>query len=179
MDAMIAEIEGYASVFNTPDMNGDVVAPGAFAKSLAKKPTFAMLYQHRAETPVGRWTFAREDAYGLFVKGRLILSSSCAREAHALLAGGAMDGLSIGYQTVRAVRAKAGRRILEADLWEVSIVTFPMAREARVTRVGPARPAMRATELGTASPAAGTGAALFADALKSAARTISVYGVKT
>ena len=140
MDALIAEIEGYASVFNVPDLNGDIVAPGAFAKSLKKNPKPALLYQHAAEAPIGRWVSFREDARGLFVRGELILSSPRAREVHALLEGGAIDGLSIGYQTLRSARVKTGRRILEADLWEVSVVTFPMAPGARVTRISPARP---------------------------------------
>lgn len=139
MDKLIAEIEGYASIFNVPDLNGDIVAPGAFAKSLNKNAKPALLYQHAAEAPIGRWLSFREDARGLFVKGELILSSARAREVHALLEGGAMDGLSIGYQTVRSMRVAAGRRILQADLWEVSVVTFPMAPGARVTRIGPAR----------------------------------------
>lgn len=140
MHNLIAAIEGYASVFNTPDLNGDIVASGAFVKSLKKNPKPAMLFSHAAEAPIGRWLSLREDARGLFVKGELILSSPRAREVHALLEGGAIDGLSIGYQTLRSARSKTGRRITEADLWEVSIVTFPMAREARITRVGPARP---------------------------------------
>ncbi|GJL92771.1 HK97 family phage prohead protease [Hyphococcus sp.] len=140
MTTLIASIEGYASVFNTPDLNGDIVAPGAFAKSLRKNPKPAMLYSHAAEAPIGRWISIREDGYGLFVKGELLLSSPRAREVHALLEGGAIDGLSIGYQTARSIRVKAGRRITEAELWEVSVVTFPMAPQARVTRVGPARP---------------------------------------
>ncbi len=138
MTTLIAFIEGYASVFNTPDLNGDIVAPGAFAKSLRANPRPAMLYSHAAEAPIGRWILLREDAYGLFVKGELLLSSPRASEVHALLEGGAIDGLSIGYQTARSVRVKAGRRITEAELWEVSVVTFPMAPAARVTRIGPA-----------------------------------------
>ncbi|WP_428410017.1 HK97 family phage prohead protease [Hyphococcus sp.] len=140
MTALIAEIEGYASVFNIPDLNGDIVAPGAFAKSLQKNRKPALLYQHAAEAPIGRWLSLREDARGLFVRGELLLSSPRAREVHALLEGGAIDGLSIGYQTARSARVKSGRRILEANLWEVSVVTFPMASLARVTRIGSARP---------------------------------------
>lgn len=139
MDKLIAEIEGYASIFDVPDLNGDIVAPGAFATSLKKNTKPALLYQHAAEAPIGRWLSFREDARGLYVKGELILSSPRAREVHALLEAGAIDGLSIGYQTVRSMRVAAGRRILQADLWEVSVVTFPMAPGARVTRVGPAR----------------------------------------
>ncbi len=139
--SLIADIEGYASVFHTRDLNGDIVAPGAFKSSLTRRAApVRMLYQHAADTPIGRWTSFVEDRRGLFVRGEIILSSSKAREVHALLRGGALDGLSIGYQAAKARKGPLnGRRITEADLWEVSIVTFPMAQAARITHVGPAR----------------------------------------
>ncbi len=59
------------------------------------------------------------------------------REAAALLAAGAIDGLSIGYRTLRAERDGKGQRLLaELELWEVSLVTFPMLPEARVSAKG-------------------------------------------
>jgi Escherichia/Staphylococcus phage prohead protease len=136
--SLIADIEGYASVFHTRDLNGDIVAPGAFKASLARRAApVRMLYQHAADTPIGRWISFVEDRRGLFVRGEIILSSPKAREVHALLRGGALDGLSIGYQAAKARKGALGaRRITEADLWEVSIVTFPMASEARITHVG-------------------------------------------
>jgi len=138
---LIADIEGYASVFNARDMNGDIIEPGAFAKSLADNSAVRMLYQHAAEAPIGRWTSFTEDHHGLFVTGEIILSSPRAREVHALLIGGAIDGLSIGFQTVRARKSDGpARRIIETELWEVSIVTFPMAKAARITHIGPPRP---------------------------------------
>jgi len=140
---LIADIEGYAAVFEQPDLNGDVIARGAFKKTLAKRTApVRMLYAHAAETPIGRWTSFTEDARGLYARGELLLSSRAAREVHALLQGGAIDGLSIGYQTVRARKAPRGRarRIVEADLWEVSVVTFPMAPGARIVHVGAPRP---------------------------------------
>ncbi len=138
---LIADIEGYASVFHTSDMNGDIVAPGAFKASLTRRAApVRMLYQHAADTPIGRWISFVEDRRGLFVRGEIILSSPKAREVHALLRGGALDGLSIGYQAAKARKGPLGaRRITEADLWEVSIVTFPMASAARITHIGPAR----------------------------------------
>lgn len=138
---LIADIKGYAAVFNKRDLNGDIIERGAFAASLKQRAPIRMLYQHAAETPIGRWTSLVEDQHGLFATGEILLSSPRAREVHALLAGGAIDGLSIGYQTARAQKARGqGRRILQADLWEVSIVTFPMAEAARVTHVGKPRP---------------------------------------
>lgn len=161
MTDLVATIEGYASIFHVPDMNGDVIAPGAFAR---RRPAagIRMLYQHAAEAPIGRWLALEEDARGLYAQGELLLSSETAREVHALLVGGAIDGLSIGFQTVRSRKEKGGARlILEADLWEVSVVTFPMAPGARVALTGPPAPA--------AVPPAAAGA-LFAATLKDAAR---------
>jgi HK97 family phage prohead protease len=55
------------------------------------------------------------------------------REAAALIEAGAIDGLSIGYRTVRSHKNDSGRRVLsEVELWEVSLVTFPMLPEARI-----------------------------------------------
>jgi len=178
---LVADIEGYGAVFHTRDLNGDIIEPGAFAKTLAAKPDIKMLYQHAAETPIGRWTSFTEDAIGLFVTGEILLSSARAREVHALLAGGAIDGLSIGYQTVRARKKSraSGRRIIEADLWEVSVVTFPMAPGARVTFVGEPRPEHipRALLPGAKGPRRASyppsEARHFADALRSAASHIS------
>lgn len=130
--------EGYASLFNRPDLGQDVVAPGAFTESLAKRPARAvkMLYQHDPGEPIGVWDHIAEDAKGLFVRGRLLLDVSRAREVLALIREGAIDGLSIGFKMVSA-RRDAGtgvRRIAKVDLWEISVVTFPMLPEARVAR---------------------------------------------
>lgn len=78
-----------------------------------------------------------EDARGLHVRGRLTPGVGRAREVLELMRAGALDGLSIGFRTVRARKdAKSGlRRIVEADLWEISVVTFPMLPEARVETV--------------------------------------------
>jgi HK97 family phage prohead protease len=96
-----------------------------------------MLFQHDPAVPIGTWSEIREDARGLFVRGRLTLDAPKAREVHALMRQGALDGLSIGFRAVRArTDAKTGiRRILEVDLWEISVVTFPMLPDARVRAV--------------------------------------------
>lgn len=130
-------IEGYASLFGLTDQGGDAVLPGAFAASLkklaGKGDKVRMLWQHDPTQPIGVWDEIREDAKGLWVKGRLLPDVAQAREAAALIEAGAIDGLSIGYRTVRAERDQKGRRMLaELDLWEVSLVTFPMLPEAKV-----------------------------------------------
>ncbi|AWD20404.1 HK97 family phage prohead protease [Pseudogemmobacter blasticus] len=130
-------VTGYASIFGLRDQGGDVVAQGAYAASLkrlgAAGGRVKMLWQHDPGQPIGVWDEVREDATGLRVKGRLLTEIGKGREVAALLAAGAIDGLSIGYRTVRAERDGKGQRLLqELDLWEVSLVTFPMLPQARV-----------------------------------------------
>jgi HK97 family phage prohead protease len=131
--------EGYASLFNKEDLGHDVVEPGAFRDSLAARgPTgIKMLFQHNPSEPIGIWQSLREDARGLYAKGRLMLDVTRAREVLALMRAGALDGLSIGFRAVTGRRdGKTGiRRLAKVDLWEISIVTFPLLPEARVARV--------------------------------------------
>lgn len=131
------EIEGYASLFGAPDQSGDIVMKGAYSGSLqalaAQGRAVKMLWQHNASAPIGVWDAVREDSKGLYVKGRLLESVALGKEAAALIAAGALDGLSIGYRTKKARRVKEGGRYLEElELWEVSLVTFPMLPSARV-----------------------------------------------
>lgn len=132
-------IEGYASLFGVADTGGDIVMAGAFARSLMKRGAAGvkMLWQHQPAEPIGVWTSIVEDARGLKVVGRLDLSVARAREALSLMRGGAIDGLSIGFRALRAAtdRSSGVRRLHEVDLWEVSVVTFPMLTQARIDAV--------------------------------------------
>ncbi|MDR9393579.1 HK97 family phage prohead protease [Roseovarius sp. SYSU LYC5161] len=136
-------IKGYASLFGATDQCGDIVVRGAYGRSLAQLAAdgrrVKMLWQHDPAQPIGIWDEVREDGQGLYVKGRLLEGVDRAREAAALIAAGAIDGLSIGYRTVRASKNDKGRRLLqELELWEVSLVTFPMLPSARVGGKGAA-----------------------------------------
>jgi HK97 family phage prohead protease len=129
---------GYASLFGRVDLGRDVVERGAFSRSLAERGAAGvrMLFQHDPNQPIGAWTEIREDGRGLFVRGRLTPGVAKSREVLELMRGGALDGLSIGFRTVRARSEPSGvRRILEADLWEISVVTFPMLPGARVESI--------------------------------------------
>jgi len=130
-------IEGYASLFNVVDSGGDIVAPGAYRASLerlaAEDRKIKMLWQHDPNAPIGIWDDVREDDKGLYVKGRVIQDVTKGREALKLIEAGAVDGLSIGYRTINAHKDENGRRILQkVELWEVSIVTFPMLPSATI-----------------------------------------------
>ncbi|MBY0293177.1 MAG: HK97 family phage prohead protease [Alphaproteobacteria bacterium] len=134
-------IIGYASFFNVIDQQRDQIAKGAFAKTLktwylsGKFPK--MLWQHDLTQPIGVWTHLREDAKGLYAKGRLALGVAKADEAYLLLKEGALEGLSIGFRTRQAQQDKdrKARILLDIDLVEISLVTFGSNPQARVHHV--------------------------------------------
>lgn len=152
---------GYGSVFNVRDQAGDVVAPGAFAESLAEKMP-KLLWQHDTTHLIGLWVEAREDERGLWLRGRIITETEKGAEALALLRAGALDGLSIGFETIESEWSSASdyemkygcgpigclsaagsdqvRVLKRIDLWEVSLVTFPCCVPARVDDVKRAAP---------------------------------------
>ncbi len=138
-NAADGSFSGYASLFDTPDLGNDIISPGAFAESLARKGPrgVKLLFHHDAAQPIGVWNTMREDSRGLYVEGQLSLDNANARNILALLRTGAIDGLSIGFRAVTAARIGKStmRRLTKIDLWEISIVTFPMLPGARVTAV--------------------------------------------
>ena len=128
--------EGYASVFGVVDQGMDVVERGAFRKSLGSRRV-KMLWQHDMAQPIGVWDEITEDERGLFVRGRLLKEVDKGREAMALMRAGAIDSMSIGYRTMEAVAEGDGRvrKLTEIDLFEISLVTFPMLPDAKITAV--------------------------------------------
>jgi HK97 family phage prohead protease len=132
-------VEGYASLFGEIDQARDMVVRGAFRASLAVRGPrrVPMLYQHYPTERVGVWLDLREDATGLYARGRLIPDVARARELLSLLRAGAIDGLPIGFRAAKAridPRTRV-RSLLAVDLWEISIVTFPLLAGARVRAV--------------------------------------------
>jgi len=137
-------VEGYASLFGEIDQARDMVMPGAFRDTLKLRGVrrVPMLFQHDPAEPVGVWLELREDQRGLSARGRLIPEVRRGRELLALLRQRAIDGLSIGFRTASA-RVDPKSRIRKAyhvDLWEISIVTFPLLAGARVQAVKDMRP---------------------------------------
>jgi hypothetical protein len=132
-------VQGYASLWGVADLNGDVVTRGAFAASLAKSGAggVRMLHQHEGQAAVGVWDRIVEDERGLFVAGRIMDWSAEGRFALALSRAGALDGLSIGFRSTRARREGRLRVLVEVELWEVSLVTFPMLPGARFWLAAP------------------------------------------
>ena len=138
-DPVRGEFEGYASLFGVMDLGRDVVMPGAFRDTIERRgaPGVKLLWQHDPGQPLGVWTSIEEDGRGLYVRGALDLQQGKSREALSLMQKGALDGLSIGYRTEieRKDPSTGLRRLDRIDLWEISLVTFPLLPQARVRSV--------------------------------------------
>ncbi len=118
---------GYAAIFDRIDRGGDIIRPGAFARSLEHSGGKLPIYwQHRPDQAVGHVTYAREDRRGLRIIGEMAAGSEAAR----MLARGTR-GLSFGYR-VRQAHGTAPRELAEVELVEVSLVHTPMMPLARV-----------------------------------------------
>lgn len=136
---------GYGSVYNVVDQGDDIVASGAFAESIAalmaKKRLPSMLFGHRAgELPVGAYQSMREDSTGLWLDGNIAIDTQKGGDLHKLMMMKpvpAISGLSVGFMTRDDSydRVTGVRTIKKADLFEVSIVNFPMNDLARVQNV--------------------------------------------
>jgi uncharacterized protein len=125
-------------VFNVVDSQRDVVARGAFSRTLKNRTReIKFLWQHQQEEPIGAFDRMFEDKRGLYVEGSLLLNIRRAQEAFSLLRAKAISGLSIGYSPViYSSNPKTGVRLLsDLDLWEISLVTFPANSAATVTVV--------------------------------------------
>jgi len=131
-----ATITGYASIFDEVDYHNDVIIKGAFAKSITRHKEgrkVKLLWQHDQSKPIGVVSSICEDEKGLLVEANVNNTIAQGREVISLIKQEALDGFSIGFNVAKSsIHAKGYRNILEADLWEVSVVTFPANAMARI-----------------------------------------------
>lgn len=148
--APLGSFEGYGAVFGNIDSHGDVIEPGAFAKSLLDRERAGrglppMYKMHGARTgnvhePIGVWDAMSEDASGLHVKGRLLgLDTEQGKWNYAQVKERALTGLSIGYRVPAGGSKKGSGRAGEParflkmlHLSEVSLVDDPSNAAAQI-----------------------------------------------
>lgn len=136
VDEAAGTFTGYAAVFGNRDSYGDVIEPGAFAKTLADNAgVFPVLWQHDPYEPIGVSTSMEEDEKGLRVEAAISTETQRGRESLSLMKIGAVRGLSIGFETIQRQMDAGVRRLTELKLYEFSPVTFPANELALVTGV--------------------------------------------
>ena len=126
---------GYASISSTVDRGGDIVEPFAFREFIKNdEGKIVVLWQHAADSPIGV-ADVEQDQKGLRFDGSLVMADPLAQTAQANMRAGSVRGLSIGYDILPGGEDyRDGKRVLsKLRLWEISLVTFPMHPDARVT----------------------------------------------
>jgi hypothetical protein len=141
---------GYAAVFGNIDTGGDIIEPGAFTKTIAEgwERVKILALHNDYELPIGKPLELREDAHGLYIKGK-ISDTTTGRDVKTLLRDRVLNEMSIGYDPVTFdYDSEDGiRHLREVKLWEVSIVTWAMNPEAIVTGYKATETAQRADQM--------------------------------
>jgi HK97 family phage prohead protease len=142
------EITAYAATFDRiKDSYGDVIAPGAFAKTLTdwqeSGHPIPLLFGHRTDDPrmnLGAVVEASEDERGLLIKAQFDESSEVAQYTRKLVKEGRLTKLSFAYDVldsapvVLADGTKANE-LRELKLYEVSLVPIPANQLTSVLEV--------------------------------------------
>lgn len=121
----------------------DTIAKGAFSRTLrdhlARGTMPAMLLQHDSygRPPIGAWTAMSETDEGLLAQGQFALKTTLGAESYELAKMKALDGLSIGFEVLKAEidEEKKLRTITDVELYELSLVSIPAIAGARVQDV--------------------------------------------
>lgn len=135
---------GYAAVFDVEDAYKDIIRAGAFTASLKSNPDVKLLWQHNVADPIGTITSMQEDSKGLLFEAQLLLDIQRGKEAYSMLKNKVISGISIGYSAVKWKSREqseddkwyhSNRELLEVELGEISLVTFPANPKATVVSV--------------------------------------------
>jgi HK97 family phage prohead protease len=127
-------LRGYAAVFNDSSLPlpfKEVIAPGAFRKTLSETPDVRLLINHEglplARTKNGTLTLS-EDSRGLLIDAE-IADTSEGRDLHKLIARGDVDQMSFAFRVIRQKWSedRTVRTLTEVSLsdGDVSVVTYP------------------------------------------------------
>jgi len=137
-DGSKGTFEGYASVFNNTDSDGDIILPGAFSSVLAgQSRKVAMFFNHQTRAiPVGKWDAMHEDEKGLFVRGQLTPGLSISEDLKAAMQHGTVEGMSVGFSVGPDDYTVGTTGLIFKNisyLREISVCTFPANELAGVT----------------------------------------------
>lgn len=137
-------IEGYASVYYGTDSYGDTIVKGAFDDCVNAEEKPKMFFNHnRYSVPIGKWEEVTADDKGLYVKGKLNLEVFQAKDVYSAVKAGDIDGFSVcmmidpDHYTLKDADDPWGGGYIEhvEALPEISVVTFPADKAARIEKV--------------------------------------------
>jgi len=129
-------ISGYFSAFNIKDSDGDIIRPGAFARSIQEwgpdtKGRIKHLMNHNTSQPLGKILELKEDSYGLFYRSK-IGSHSLGQDFIKMVESDLIREHSIGFKDITPNDKKKGddgNNMTDLKLYEGSSLTFWGANE--------------------------------------------------
>lgn len=133
------QFEGFASVFDHLDSQGDIVRRGAFAKSLQGGAVVPLIWEHQSKDPrafVGEVKSAEETPEGLKIVGQFDMDTEAGAAAYRQVKARRVGALSIGYiVTQQRKGADGANELTDLDLLEVSVVARPANDRALIGAV--------------------------------------------
>ena len=123
-------VTGYFASFNNLDSDGDIIVPGAFAKSIQEtgpqsmQPRIKHLMNHDTGKPLGVIQSLCEDEKGLYYESQ-IGTHSLGQDFIKMVESGLITEHSIGFRTIQSdTNNETGDTYLkELQLWEGSSLT--------------------------------------------------------
>ena len=117
------KFNGYASIFDTPDLVNDVVTPGAFDRTMNNRGSkgFTIVFMHNREKLLGQAQM-RPDTKGWYVDdGVLTKGVQLVDETYLHMKAGVIDGMSFAYRVVKSDIVGKLRHLKELAVSEVTL----------------------------------------------------------
>ena len=128
-------IKGYGSYFGNKDSDNDVIAKGAYKKTIAENgDRVKYLYQHDMNQPIGKMTELYEDDKGLVFVAE-IAKTQLGNDVVQLMKSGVITENSVGIMPIQKNNKGDYREITEVKLYEISAVTLAANDQAKILDV--------------------------------------------
>jgi HK97 family phage prohead protease len=135
IDEKMGIVKGYGSYFGNKDSDGDVIAKGAYQKTIKENgERVRYLWQHKMDKPIGKIKEMYEDDKGLMFVAE-IPKTTLGNDALELMKAGIVTENSVGILPIQKQMKDDYREITEVKLYEISAVTLAANDQAKILDV--------------------------------------------
>ena len=135
IDEKMGIVKGYGSYFGNKDSDNDVIAKGAYQKTIKENgERVRYLYQHDMTQPIGKMKELYEDEKGLMFVAE-IPKTTLGMDVLELIKGGVITENSVGILPIQKQMKDDYREITEVKLYEISAVTLAANDQAEILDV--------------------------------------------
>jgi len=128
-------VKGYGSYFGNKDSDNDVIAKGAYQKTIKENGNrVKYLYQHNMMQPIGKMNELYEDDKGLVFVAE-IPKTQLGKDVIELMKSGVITENSVGILPIQKEDRGDYRELKEVKLFEVSAVTLAANDQAKIMDV--------------------------------------------